>query len=566
MKQKRKILAALLFLGLLLNCAWAQSPTQSILSSKLSYERIGLGETTTLSVSVQGIQDRVKILPPSSRPEGLDFHQLDPQYSVVDINGTQLTSTTINFLVTPNEKGRFIVEPISVTVQGVEHFTKSHRLEVTDAPTRPQNGRRFLNPWSAPPIRPGVLPNLPLRQRTPRRKRIPKAIWETHLSPKRIYVNQTTIYSGKLLTLGDYRAQPEPTFMPGIIAVPLPSTQGQEVRHGENYDVEEVREALFSLNPGFFNLEPKSLSLQRGLLGPIQHLTAKPHTLEVMALPKDEQPESFTGAVGENFEVEIFLDDSHLPAGESRKLTVRVKGAGNLELVPYPHLPEWPGLEVKQQDGDSNLQVIDDELFSERSYVYRLKAKTPGSYPLDGIKFSYFRPSDESYITLDAATLELEVTKNEVSSTAPEDPSLLNQAEAERPVSEPGASSPKALHISHKLLAALSALAILGLLLAIFGGPLKRGKRSSKTGRLPQRPKDRATLQSALSSLAPGRDRGERNQSLSKLDWSEESIKLYDSLWTRCSQAQYGGEPGQSLDLPSMLKDYDQMIKRRRKR
>jgi hypothetical protein len=63
-------------------------------------------------------------------------------------------------------------------------------------------------------------------------------------------------------------------------------------------------------------------------------------TINVKALPENNKPSSFTGAVG-NFDFKVVPSKTTLKAGESLDLEVSVSGKGNLKLfnLPKPIVP-----------------------------------------------------------------------------------------------------------------------------------------------------------------------------------------------------------------------------------
>ena len=118
-------------------------------SSTLSHDQIGLDETATLSVTVKGVNDVMDVSTPTVRPAtGLQVMPVGRQFSMSTINGVTETSTQFNFLLTPLEKGRYVIDPVTVSVNGVDHQTTSHRLEVTDALGRGRTTNP-TNPWSS---------------------------------------------------------------------------------------------------------------------------------------------------------------------------------------------------------------------------------------------------------------------------------------------------------------------------------------------------------------------------------------------------------------------------------
>ena len=79
-------------------------------------------------------------------------------------------------------------------------------------------------------------------------------------------------------------------------------------------------------------------------------------------------------------------------AGNSVEFEVEVEGDGHLDLVPYPYLPEWQGVEKKLGKTPSQTRAVGGKVHSQRTYSYRLKPAKAGTYELSGIAFAFFNP------------------------------------------------------------------------------------------------------------------------------------------------------------------------------
>lgn len=133
-------------------------------------------------------------------------------------------------------------------------------------------------------------------------------------------------------------------------------------------------------------------------------------TLEVVGLPP-KAPESFAGAIGESFDVEVTADRSVLKAGEPIRLQVVVRGDGDLEttglgslsadggLSPDDfHLPPSRPAGVVQEDGSKLFEVI-----------VRPRHERVRSIP--AIAYSWFDPGVGRYETTRSQPISLSVSK-----------------------------------------------------------------------------------------------------------------------------------------------------------
>lgn len=89
----------------------------------------------------------------------------------------------------------------------------------------------------------------------------------------------------------------------------------------------------------------------------------KPIVLEVLPIPEEGRPDPYFGAVG-RFTLDARVDRSSLAVRESVKLTLTVRGQGNLEFLRLPPLDDLPGLhklgQTEQPRSQEQVQVTYD--------------------------------------------------------------------------------------------------------------------------------------------------------------------------------------------------------------
>src|SRR5690606_19461076 len=154
------------------------------------------------------------------------------------------------------------------------------------------------------------------------------------------------------------------------------------------------------------------------LFGLPKDLTTDPQPIKVLPFPSQGRPQSFTGAVGQQFEIRARLKSPDISLGGNAELEVVVKGDGHLDLVPYPYLPDWTNLEKKQLTSPSSTKVENGQIVSLRTYNFRLKPSQVGTYDLSGIALGYFNPIEERYEVIKTPSLTLQVTPNKNSDPA----------------------------------------------------------------------------------------------------------------------------------------------------
>ena len=146
----------------------------------------------------------------------------------------------------------------------------------------------------------------------------------------------------------------------------------------------------------------------------------EPTTIEVLPLPTAEQPDSFTGAIGD-FGMQVYTDREETQAGEPIMLSVEINGTGNFDRINGPAIPttnQW-----RSYDPESNFQPRspDNTLRGSKRFDYVMIPQNAGTLEIPGISFAFFDPETERYITLNSPPIPIKVNASDqpISSVAP---------------------------------------------------------------------------------------------------------------------------------------------------
>lgn len=551
---------------LLSSMALAQAPGTEKVTARLDRNRISMNETATLTVSVQGLSSNVQLPEPKSRNGGLQFNHIGQRFSMTSINGVSNAATEYDYEVVPVKGGRHIIEPISGTVSGIRFTTKSLRLEVTSGQSgvtvNPSTGYR--NPYMN-------RRNRIRRNVFTQRGRPDDVLLEAKLKPDVVYKHQPTVFNLKLMNAVQLYADPRyhPVSPTGFLAVPHKAKSGQEYRNGRTYQVNEIDTAFYPLTEGTYEFPATEIKVQTGSIYlPAKSLVTKKQTLKVLPLPTKDRPRSFTGAVGESFEISAFLSEKSVVEGQTVTLTVSVKGDGHLQLVPYPYIPDLDGVERKQASSPSTTTIKNGKLDSRRTYNFRLKPTKAGTFDLSDIAIAFFRPSQERYEIVKSAPLKLEVKPGGEALRTGGSELAKELKEPDRPMIDPGNSHFVVPHLESRLFFGSLVLLVLGLLLNLRGQlNLKSGTKGSAWSR-GRKHTDLSALLAHLSEIAPGPDSLSRQRHLLSLGWSDQQIEKLEQLRTQASGALYasfsGGPPPPKVsELSSVLRTLLKEVKKR---
>ena len=299
-------LALPLFLALLTLSVMGAAQAQSI-SIQASVDRttLSLDDQLTLSVVIQG--SNIGSVPDPEFPKIEHFSTIDSfQGSNFSwINGKTSLSKTIKYILRPEASGTFTIPPIKVSLEGKTYQTEP--ISVTVSPILPhQEDLHPLAQASSSHRPPSLHPDNPSPGQSAQEESEGRAVQgnifiTNTVNKKKIYVSEQII-----LTFGFYRRielWQNPTYQqapPEGFWVEDLETQPPSIRavNGIEYQVQEIKKALFPMSPGKHTIGPASLSYQGGFFSPPRMLKTEPISIEVLPLPEKGKPADFRGAVG----------------------------------------------------------------------------------------------------------------------------------------------------------------------------------------------------------------------------------------------------------------------------
>ena len=169
--------------------------------------------------------------------------------------------------------------------------------------------------------------------------------------------------------------------------------------------------------------------------------SSPPVSFQVLALPTEDRPANFSGAVG-SFTISSEVSKARTVVGEPMTLRLHVQGAGNFDRVSSSMLgaaQDW-----KTFRPTAAFMPAEKTGFSgEKTFEQAVVATQPGSRTLPPLEFSYFDPQTRRYATARAAPLSVEVAPGPTGAAPPGAPLAARTTPtdaARRPATAPGAS------------------------------------------------------------------------------------------------------------------------------
>lgn len=153
-------------------------------------------------------------------------------------------------------------------------------------------------------------------------------------------------------------------------------------------------------------------------------LRSQPLTITVKSLPSANQPDDFSGAVGQ-FNVIVKVPTTPIHKGDLVKIQVAIIGSGNLSLLTPPPV-KWPkGVDTAEPSVKENINKYVFPLAGSKTFEYSFAAPDTGDYKIPAIHLSYYDPADKKYKRASNDSIILHVlpgvTKNDAEADAMRD-------------------------------------------------------------------------------------------------------------------------------------------------
>ena len=407
--------------------AFAAAP---VIDETIAPAQISIGESAELRIKSSGSDlqsPRLPVVP------GLEFHVVQQLQGMEFIRGVTLATTTLVVRVTPEIVGTFLIPGIApkspplmlrVTPQNVggSSMTRSGIAGETAA-----DGIRMTEDGSAF-----------IRLATDRREvyvgeSVPIAIELGMRAGAVSSLNGLPTLTGSDFTLNDLSRQPD---------------RKETVIGGRPFLLLTWHSVLAPVKPGDFPLtvelpltvrvssRPKREALledqlgdpfMQNVFGPSVRKDIKaaspPLDLIVHALPTEDRPPEFSGAVG-TFKISSDISSGAAAAGDPLTLKLHVTGTGNFDRVDsamLEHLEHW-----KTYPPTSSFKPGDQLGFKgEKTFEQPVIASAPGAQVLPALTFAYFDPAARRYETLRTSPLSVVISPSAADSalTPPQGPS-----------------------------------------------------------------------------------------------------------------------------------------------
>ncbi|MBD3169138.1 MAG: hypothetical protein GF307_06615 [candidate division Zixibacteria bacterium] len=381
---------------------------------------VGLDEQINLSLSITADS---RAIPDPKVPEirGFEIYSSGSSQSFNFINGQVSSSVTHNYVLIPTRPGKYTIPPFTVRVKAKEYQSRAINVTVLKSSTRS----------TKPPAS-----NSRGNQITGAGKDAEKIFITASVDKKTAYVNEQVTLTFKFYQAIRLLGSPEltrPSFSGFWVEDLPPQKTYYENVNGVRYYVTEIKSALFPTSPGEKVIEPFKVTVMpddftsffgrdpfdmfgdnffgRRRSEP-KILTTDQVKLNIKPLPLEGKPSGYTGAVGQ-FSMQAMPDIVETEANQPINFTVRISGTGNIKAIERPQLKVPPEFRSYPSNSSENISKEGYKLSGTRTFEEVLIPKSPGSFDLPAVEFSYFDPRKEKYVTLKSEIYSFKVNPSE---------------------------------------------------------------------------------------------------------------------------------------------------------
>ncbi|MBR5971773.1 MAG: protein BatD [Paludibacteraceae bacterium] len=386
---------------------------------------VAMGHKFTLEFHISNVQPSDLQFPDLSAFDVISGPNKSVANSVTIINGnmTRTQNTTFTYILTPKKEGTFTISPARFTHN--DKTIMSNALTIKVDKSAPQQNAAGGNGNQVYQEEVGLSDK--------------DVFCLVECSKRKVYEGEQLVATIKLYHKGNVR---------GFEDVKLPEFNGfiqQEINltdkerdsgiatyNGDRYYTYIIKKSiLFPQRPGTIEIENGKATV----IAQIQRrsnrrrsfwdmddffnttqtvkkdIVIKGSKIEVMALPQENKPSDFNGAVGTSFKMESSINSTTVKTNDPVNLKIKISGTGNIKYLKNPEIKFPNDFEIYDPTVESKVNTKGDEVSGHKTIEYLTIPRYAGTYEIPAATFSYFDLKTKSYKTLKTEAYTLQVEK-----------------------------------------------------------------------------------------------------------------------------------------------------------
>ncbi|GEM_PF-1792677 len=369
----------------------------------VSFNRIGLNDTLTLTIEGEDVNGELEILSPLKFNGFTIVGGPNSGTSISIVNGSMSKKETLSFVLAPTKTGTLTIPSLKVKAGKDVFTTEPIKVEVVKGSVVPHRRNRgnafdpfsnfddfFNDDFFSPP--------------RPRKISLEDIFIRTEVSSKKVYVGEPVLVKFVLFTtvpITQLALKEVPSFQ-GFLAYDIDTNQrirfNTTILGGKRYNTAVIyKKVLYPTKSGDLVIPPVSFVLNAQadfFFG--KRVIRKSEPLRIRVLPLPPAPDGFSGLVG-SFDIQASVDTTSARVGQSITLKVVVSGKGDLKSFDKILPDKLDGFRVFKP---SSAEIKEkDPLHQTKVWNIVLVPVREGELRIPSVKLVYFDPLAEKYIT-----------------------------------------------------------------------------------------------------------------------------------------------------------------------
>ncbi len=345
-------------------------------------------------------------------------------YSSSNINGkvTSESNITYTYLLMAKEEGTFSLPAATVKVNGRSYKSNTAQIKVLppDKNAQPTQPGQQVRPTTTSSTAGNVDP----------KDAFVRAIFsKTKVNEQEAVTVTFRFYTVlNIRDVGKIQFPEFEGFMTEDFELPANRQMAMEHYNGRNYYTIDVKKTLlFPQRSGKMTIPSGTMEIVfevasgrkvNTFFGPQEVMTeakktlrTSPVTVDVSALPIQNKPANFSGAVG-SFTYTPKISAEKMKANDAVTITLNITGTGNLKLIKNPEIKFPKDFETYDPQVKNDFRLTENGLSGTKTIEYMFIPRYPGKFTIPPIEFSYFDPRSNSYKTASSPSYTLDVAKD----------------------------------------------------------------------------------------------------------------------------------------------------------
>ncbi|HEY0455002.1 MAG TPA: BatD family protein [Verrucomicrobiae bacterium] len=367
-------------------------------SAALDRQNVAVGEEVVLSLNF----DEVNPGAPPNMPAlpNLTYNGVSQSSSVTIVNGAMQSKLTYNYAFTATQPGDVVIPAFKISAGGRDFTTQPIKLSIGKAAVNPENAVtniawvKLIIPKNEVYVGEAFPVEMQLYFQNAQELQMPQIKGDGFSFGQNAKPQQTrTQIGGKIFNLiifktsasaakvGNFEFGPVDCSLTLLIPDPNP-------RRRDPFDP-------FSMFGGD-RMQPRPTTL---------HSDVRP--MRVLALPSENVPETFNGAVG-SFNMNVSAGPKDVAVGDPVTVKVSIQGNGAIDALRLPEQPQWR--DFKTYPPSAKTELADPlGLSGTKSFEQVIIPQNHEIRALPPLQFSFFDPNLKSYRTLSGPAFPLNV-------------------------------------------------------------------------------------------------------------------------------------------------------------